>query len=350
MLTPALAPLAAASAPRRALGSQTIRTGECRPCRMYLKVRRTTQSLQACQLTDLCALPGEFDHEDVKGHKGRLAAGDVQFMIAGRGIVHSEMPVHGPGKKDPYGLQLCVLSSLPRPSRPDAACSPFRSPSLRWIDLPKEHKMVEASYQERKASEISSAHPTPNVEIKVVCGEAQGSAEEGLVQGNVRPLGGCWFLHFLMAKKGERVWQAVPAGWNAFVRWASCRPLPVPLIRLRSATLSPFALAHTVLPTRPTGLHAQGGDPRRPLLFLLAQRGPQGPPLAVPHRSPLERVRRDGRLARSRERRRELCACRGRAPRPARRAARAVRHDVAAGDRADVPRLPAAEEWVRGRA
>ncbi|TNY23077.1 RmlC-like cupin domain-containing protein [Rhodotorula diobovata] len=137
-------------------------------------------------------LEGEFDHEDVKGHKGRLAAGDVQFMIAGRGIVHSEMPVHGPGKKDPYGLQL-------------------------WIDLPKEHKMVEASYQERKASEISSAHPTPNVEIKVVCGEAQGSAEEGLVQGNVRPLGGCWFLHFLMAKKGERVWQAVPAGWNAFV-------------------------------------------------------------------------------------------------------------------------------------
>ncbi|BGP41771.1 RNA pol II transcription cofactor [Rhodotorula kratochvilovae] len=134
----------------------------------------------------------EFEHEDVKGHKGRIGPGDLQFMIAGRGIMHSEMPIHGPGKKDPFGLQL-------------------------WIDLPKEHKMVEASYQERKAAEIMSAHPSPHAEIKVVCGEAQGSAEEGLVKGNVRPLGGCWFLHFLLAKKGERVWQAVPAGWNAFI-------------------------------------------------------------------------------------------------------------------------------------
>ncbi|GAA6048540.1 hypothetical protein JCM3770_006543 [Rhodotorula araucariae] len=137
-------------------------------------------------------LEGEFEHEDVKGHKGRIGPGDLQFMIAGRGIMHSEMPVHGPGKKDPFGLQL-------------------------WIDLPKEHKMVEASYQERKAAEIASAHPSPTIEIKVICGEAQGSTEEGLVKGNVRPLGGCWFLHFLLAKKGERVWQAVPAGWNAFI-------------------------------------------------------------------------------------------------------------------------------------
>lgn len=141
LLTSAPAPLAPASSPRRALDSQTIRTGECRQCRMYLKVRCPTQRFQERQLTGLCALPGEFDHEDVKGHKGRLAAGDVQFMIAGRGIMHSEMPVHGPGKKDPYGLQLCVLSSLRRPSRPDAACSPSVPPhsggstsrkSTRW--------------------------------------------------------------------------------------------------------------------------------------------------------------------------------------------------------------------------
>lgn len=137
-------------------------------------------------------LEGEFEHEDVKGHKGRIGPGDLQFMIAGRGIMHSEMPVHGPGKKDPFGLQL-------------------------WIDLPKEHKLVDASYQERRAAEVASAHPTPNVEIKVVCGEAQGSAEEGLVKGNVRPLGGCWFMDFIMTKKGERVFQPIPPGWNAFI-------------------------------------------------------------------------------------------------------------------------------------
>jgi len=122
------------------------------------------------------------------------------------------------------GLQLCVArapSSLALPVLLEltSSSSPSSlSPNRSWIDLPKEHKMVEASYQERKAADISSAHPTPDTTIKVVCGEAHGSADEGVVKGNVRPLGGCWFLHFLMAKKGERVWQPVPAGWNAFVR------------------------------------------------------------------------------------------------------------------------------------
>ncbi|GJN92769.1 hypothetical protein Rhopal_005807-T1 [Rhodotorula paludigena] len=133
-----------------------------------------------------------FEHEDFKGHKGKIGPGDLQFMIAGRGIMHSEMPIHGPGKKDPFGLQL-------------------------WVDLPAKHKMVEASYQERRASEVLSAHPTPNVEVKVICGEAQGSPEEGVVTGNVRPLGGCWFADFVMSKKGERVFHALPKGWNAFI-------------------------------------------------------------------------------------------------------------------------------------
>ncbi|GEM10155.1 mitochondrion organization and biogenesis-related protein [Rhodotorula toruloides] len=137
-------------------------------------------------------LEGEFEHEDSKGNKGKIGPGDLQFMIAGRGLVHAEMPVHGPGKKDPFGLQL-------------------------WVDLPARYKNVEASYQDRKASEVASAHPTPNVEIKVVCGESQGSEEEGLVKGNVRPLGGCWFMDFVISKKGERVFQQLPAGWNAFV-------------------------------------------------------------------------------------------------------------------------------------
>jgi len=47
----------------------------------------------------------------------RLETGGVQWMCAGRGIIHAEMPVHDPGMPDPRGLQL-------------------------WIDLPKEFKMV----------------------------------------------------------------------------------------------------------------------------------------------------------------------------------------------------------------
>lgn len=72
---------------------------------------------------------GSSLHEDFKGHKGELKAGDVQFMIAGKGILHSEMPQYKEGGPVPSGLQL-------------------------WIDLPQQHKMTEPTYQELKANEI----------------------------------------------------------------------------------------------------------------------------------------------------------------------------------------------------
>lgn len=52
-------------------------------------------------------------------------------MIAGKGIMHAEMPLHSPGSDDPMGLQL-------------------------WIDLPKQFKLVEPSYQELSANQIPS--------------------------------------------------------------------------------------------------------------------------------------------------------------------------------------------------
>lgn len=53
-------------------------------------------------------LKGKTQHEDHKGHKGVLAPGDVQWMQAGKGIVHSEMPLHDESGQDPIGLQLWV--------------------------------------------------------------------------------------------------------------------------------------------------------------------------------------------------------------------------------------------------
>jgi redox-sensitive bicupin YhaK (pirin superfamily) len=94
-------------------------------------------------------------------------AGGVQWMCAGRGILHAEMPVEEPGKPEPRGLQL-------------------------WIDLPKEFKMSEPSYQELDPNQIPSAFPNgPDgpVEIKVISGSVFG------VQSPVRPLGGCWYFH-----------------------------------------------------------------------------------------------------------------------------------------------------------
>ena len=66
-------------------------------------------------------LEGEFTHEDFTGRKGVLRPGDLQWMTAGRGIVHSEMPTPPPGTKT-RGLQL-------------------------WVNLAKEFKMVEPTYQ-----------------------------------------------------------------------------------------------------------------------------------------------------------------------------------------------------------
>ncbi len=65
--------------------------------------------------------------QDFLGHKGKLGAGAVQWMTAGRGVVHSEMP----GPVDTRGLQL-------------------------WVNLKKVHKMVEPNYQELNPEQVPS--------------------------------------------------------------------------------------------------------------------------------------------------------------------------------------------------
>ncbi|KAF8522314.1 RmlC-like cupin domain-containing protein [Hysterangium stoloniferum] len=131
---------------------------------------------------------GSSRHEDSAGHRGEIVTGGVQWMCAGRGIIHAEMPVRGPGIPDPQGLQL-------------------------WIDLPKEHKMMEPTYQELGPSEIPSAFPEgPEgpIEIKVISGKSHG------VDSPVRPQGGCWYFHIKFRKVGS-MFQDIPVGWTAFI-------------------------------------------------------------------------------------------------------------------------------------
>jgi quercetin 2,3-dioxygenase len=72
-------------------------------------------------------LQGAFTHQDFAGHKGTIRTGDVQWMTAGRGIVHSEMPA---GDDVHKGLQL-------------------------WINLSSKYKMIEPQYQELERKDIS---------------------------------------------------------------------------------------------------------------------------------------------------------------------------------------------------
>lgn len=137
------------------------------------------------QSTVTYVLGGAMQHEDFLGNAGRLETGDVQWMTAGRGIVHSEMPLYDETSSDTAeALQL-------------------------WIDLPAARKMGAPSYQERKAAEIATARPADGVAITVVSGESHG------VAGFVRPESPCWFLDVRLAP-GRTVWQPVPAGWTAF--------------------------------------------------------------------------------------------------------------------------------------
>jgi len=140
------------------------------------------------QATVTYMLEGSSRHEDSAGHKGTIVAGAVQWMCAGKGIIHAEMPISGPGIPEPVGFQL-------------------------WVDLPKQFKMVDPSYQELGPEGIPVAYPEgPDgpTSIKVISGKSHG------VESPVRPLGGCWFFHAKFSKKDSNIFQDIPANWTTF--------------------------------------------------------------------------------------------------------------------------------------
>jgi len=88
-------------------------------------------------------IAGRVRHEDNKGHKGLLTAGSVQWMTAGRGIVHSEMPEQERGLLQ--GFQL-------------------------WVNLPRASKMSAPRYQEYEPSDIPEATLANGVHARVIAG------------------------------------------------------------------------------------------------------------------------------------------------------------------------------------
>jgi len=89
-------------------------------------------------------LDGRMRHRDNHGHEGVLVPGSVQWMTAGRGIVHSEMPQQQEGRM--RGFQL-------------------------WLNLPARDKMTEPKYQEFGPDRIPVATPGAGVSVKVIAGQ-----------------------------------------------------------------------------------------------------------------------------------------------------------------------------------
>ncbi|GFO70319.1 hypothetical protein GMLC_38980 [Geomonas limicola] len=98
-------------------------------------------------------LEGVVEHGDSMGNRGVIGAGDVQWMTAGSGIIHQEMPKESPSGVM-WGFQF-------------------------WANLPAERKMMAPRYQEVKAAEIPVA-TVDGVQVRVVAGEVAG------VRGPVR--------------------------------------------------------------------------------------------------------------------------------------------------------------------
>lgn len=129
-------------------------------------------------------LDGRMQHKDSGGNTGDLGPGDVQWMTAARGIIHSEMPQQTQGRM--RGFQL-------------------------WLNLPAKEKMKPAAYADIPAGDIPVASLAGGVQAKVIAGEAFG------VKGPIGGLSTEPLFYDLHLPAGASVDVALPPAHNAFL-------------------------------------------------------------------------------------------------------------------------------------
>jgi quercetin 2,3-dioxygenase len=129
-------------------------------------------------------LEGSVDHEDFAGNAGTIGPGDLQFMTAGRGVMHAEIP--SKNSETNIGMQL-------------------------WVDLPEKLKSCEPRYRDLRAGEIPLAKTEDGkVEVKVISGKSLGvDSVQDLAYTPV------WLLDVTI-HPGGKLTQEIPIGWNAF--------------------------------------------------------------------------------------------------------------------------------------
>lgn len=130
---------------------------------------------------------GMIAHEDFTGSKGVLRPGDLQFMTAGRAIVHSEIPVTMDDGAEGTGLQL-------------------------WVDLPHELKNSEPRYRNLRREETPVAHPSEDLEVRVISGNSYGV--ESLKDLAYTPV---HLYHYITKRAGTEWVQPVPSDFNVFM-------------------------------------------------------------------------------------------------------------------------------------
>ena len=94
-------------------------------------------------------LNGQVEHGDSMGNSGVIGSGDVQWMTAGSGIIHQEMPMHNVNDSLLAGFQL-------------------------WANLPSSHKMMDPRYRDIIKEQIPEVDLNDNIKVKIICGEING--------------------------------------------------------------------------------------------------------------------------------------------------------------------------------
>ncbi len=132
-------------------------------------------------------LSGDMEHKDSSGHAGRLRSGDVQWMTAGAGVIHAEMP-------------------SPEFLRDGGRMHAFQL----WVNLPQRDKMLKPRYQEIPSAKIPKATSADGlVSVSVIAGEAMG--EQAVIETRTPII----YLHYSLEPRGVAT-QQVPRAYNAF--------------------------------------------------------------------------------------------------------------------------------------
>ena len=126
-------------------------------------------------------LNGKFRHRDSTGNEGYLTDGSVQWMTAGRGVIHSEMPEQTDGRV--RGFQL-------------------------WLNLPKKKKMIKPTYKDIPSDKIPIIK-IPGGKVKIICGTFSGTTGPGCAHTEM-------LYYDITLNKSSEIVIPIKNGWNGF--------------------------------------------------------------------------------------------------------------------------------------
>lgn len=130
-------------------------------------------------------LEGQIHHKDNAGHEGIISAGGIQWLTAGKGIIHSEMPEQKNGLL--WGFQL-------------------------WLNLPASEKMISSRYQEFEPDQIPVEVRDGNIIIRVIAGRSSNGTEGAVSKIVTQPL----YMDVALPPNTEFI-EPIPAENNAFI-------------------------------------------------------------------------------------------------------------------------------------